>query len=116
MAVKRIDSSPRMSQASQHGNLVILSGQVSEGQSVAEQARNLFASIDELLLKTGTTKSNIIYANIFLTDMNDYDAFNSEWDGWIDMEHQQSPSRSAIQVVRLAKPEWRVEVQVIVGL
>jgi len=116
MTVKRIDSSPRMSQASQHGNLVVLSGQVSVGKSVAEQARNLFASIDELLMKAGTTKSNIIYANIFLTDMNDYDTFNSEWDKWVDAEHQQSPSRSAIQVVRLAKPEWLVEVQVIVGL
>ncbi|MFI3014201.1 RidA family protein [Klebsiella aerogenes] len=116
MTIKRINTTPRMSQASQHGNLLILSGQVSDGISVTEQAKTLFSSIDDLLDKANTTKSSIIYANIFLTDMADYDEFNSVWDQWIDAEHQQSPSRSAIQVVRLAKPEWRVEVQVIVGL
>jgi len=48
--------------------------------------------------------------------MKEYDTFNSVWDQWIDAENQQSPSRSAIQVVQLAKPEWRIEVQVFVGV
>ena len=116
MTVRRINPGPRMSQASQNNNLIVLSGQVSEGNTVGEQAENIFASIDELLMKAGTTRSNIIYANIFLTDMADYDEFNSVWDQWIDTRNQQMPSRSAIQVVRLARPEWRVEVQVFAGL
>jgi len=93
MLIKRFDTSSRMSQASQHGNLLVLSGQVSEGLSITEQANNLFKHIDNLLIKAGTTKSNIIYANIFLVDMKEYDTFNSVWDQWIDAENQQSPSR-----------------------
>ncbi|MFG6656668.1 RidA family protein [Scandinavium sp. M-37] len=116
MLIKRIDTSSRMSQASQLGNLLVLSGQVSEGVDVTAQTESLFHNIDALLQKAGTHKSNILYANIFLTDMNTYDAFNAVWDQWIDVDNQQSPSRSAIQVVRLAKPEWLVEVQVFVGV
>ncbi|HAV1788628.1 TPA: RidA family protein [Enterobacter hormaechei subsp. xiangfangensis] len=116
MKIKRFDTNSRMSQASQLGNLLVLSGQVSEGTSVSEQARSLFSSIDMLLHKAGTDKSNILYANIFLTDMAEYDGFNREWDQWIDAANQQSPSRSAIQVVKLARPEWQVEVQVFVGI
>ncbi|WP_202308518.1 RidA family protein [Dryocola clanedunensis] len=116
MKIKRIDTNSRMSQASQSGNLLVLSGQVSEGSSVTEQTTNLFNNIDVLLHKAGTNKSNIIYANIFLTDMDHYEAFNAVWDGWIDSVNQQSPSRSAIQVVRLAKPEWLVEVQIFVAV
>lgn len=116
MTIKRIETNSRMSQASQHGNLLVLSGQVSEGHNVVEQAENLFRNIDGLLQKAGTTKSNIIYANIFLTDMNNYDSFNSVWDRWIDSAHNQAPSRSAIEVVRLAKPDWLVEVQIFVGI
>ncbi|WP_455427083.1 RidA family protein [Dryocola sp. LX212] len=116
MEIKRIDSSPRMSQASLNGNLVVLSGQISEGHGVTEQAENLFRHIDELLRKAGTSKSKVIYANIFLTDMNNYELFNQVWDQWIDSENGQSPSRSAIQVARLANPEWQVEVQVFAGI
>lgn len=114
MTITRIDSNQRMSQASRHGNVVMLSGQISAGSNVTEQAESLFANIDELLNKSGTCKSNILHATIYLTDMKNYDLFNIAWDKWIDNE--QSPSRSAIQVTQLAKPEWLVEVQVIAGI
>lgn len=112
MEIKRFEKNSRMSQASQSGDLLVLSGQVSSGKNVADQAASLFKNIDDLLKKAGTDKSNIIYANIFLTDMDDYEAFNHVWEKWVDSEQDQVPSRAAIQVVRLANPEWVVEVQV----
>jgi enamine deaminase RidA (YjgF/YER057c/UK114 family) len=115
-SIKRIDQNSRMSQASRHGNLLILAGQVADGKNVTEQAKGLFANIDALLAKAGADKSNIMYANIFLTDMKDYEAFNTVWDVWVASDKGQVPSRAAIQVVQLAKPEWLVEVQVFVGV
>ncbi|WP_417329106.1 RidA family protein [Halomonas cupida] len=112
MEIKRFEQNNRMSQASQSGDLLVLSGQVSSGKSAADQSVSLLKNIDDLLEKAGTDKSNIIYANIFLTDMDDYEAFNQVWDQWVDSEQGQVPSRAAIQVVRLADPEWVVEVQV----
>ncbi|QEM83541.1 RidA family protein [Halomonas binhaiensis] len=112
MKIKRFEQSARMSQASQSGNLLVLSGQVSSGKTVTEQAESLLKNIDDLLERAGTDKSNVIYANIFLTDMDDYEAFNQVWDKWVASEQGQVPSRAAIQVVRLASPDWVVEVQV----
>jgi len=101
-----------MSQASQCGNILILSGQVASGETVRTQARSVFESIEELLKSAGRDKSNIIYSNIFLVDMDDYSEFNEVWDEWVSNDNGQVPSRAAVQVVKLAKPEWRVEVQV----
>lgn len=116
MSVTRIDQNSRMSQASKAGQLVILAGQVSSGKTIKDQAKGIFQSIDALLEKAGTDKSNILYANIFLTDMGNYEAFNQEWDKWVSSENGQAPSRAAIQVVALASPDWLVEVQVFVAI
>lgn len=112
MKIERFEQNTRMSQASKSGNLLVLSGQVSAGKTVTEQAKSLLKNIDSLLEKAGTDKSSVIYANIFLTDMDDYESFNHVWDKWVASEQGQVPSRAAIQVVRLANPEWVVEVQV----
>ena len=58
MSVQRIEQNPRMSEASKAGNLVILAGQVADGETVASQAQSIFANIDALLEKAGTHKAN----------------------------------------------------------
>jgi enamine deaminase RidA (YjgF/YER057c/UK114 family) len=112
MSVQRIEQNPRMSEASKAGNLVILAGQVADGETVTSQAQSIFASIDALLEKAGTNKANILFANIYLTDINDFDELNKVWEGWVAADQGQTPSRATMQVVRLARPEWKVEVQV----
>lgn len=112
MPVARYKQNKRLSEISQSGNLFIFSGQVSSGNTVDEQVEGIFSKLDTLLAETGLSKINILYANIFFTDMDDYDVFNQHWENWVDQVHHQVPSRSAIQVVRLAHPEWRVEVQI----
>ncbi|QDH78543.1 RidA family protein [Echinicola soli] len=116
MSIKRIEQNNRMSQASQNGNLLILAGQVADGATITEQSKGLFKNIDALLAKAGTDKSKIIYANIYLTDMDNYEAFNKVWDEWVASDKGQVPSRAALQVARLAKPEWLVEVQLFAGV
>lgn len=112
MPVTRYKQNERLSEVSQSGNLFIFSGQVSSGNTVSEQVESIFSQLNSLLTEVGLTKQNILYANIFFTDMDDYDVFNQHWENWVDQKHHQVPSRSAIQVVRLARPEWRVEVQI----
>ncbi|MCH5598896.1 RidA family protein [Niabella ginsengisoli] len=116
MSIKRIEQNSRLSEASQSGNLLILAGQVSSGANITEQAQGLFKNIDALLAKAGTDKSKVIYANIYLTDMANYEGFNKVWDEWVASDKGQVPSRAALQVVRLAKPEWLVEVQLFAAV
>ena len=68
-----------MSLESQKNNSLVLSGQVSEGKSVGEEAESLLVSIDEKMIKAGTNRPNIIHANIFLTEMAEYDEFSLVW-------------------------------------
>lgn len=110
MSIERYESNEKMSQVSKVNNLIILAGQVSEGNDIKSQAKSVFKQIDDLLKKSGSSVSKILYANIFLTNMDDYTQFNQVWGEWID--HRSPPSRAAIQVVQLANPSWKVEVQV----
>jgi enamine deaminase RidA (YjgF/YER057c/UK114 family) len=112
MPVIRHKQNQYLSEISQNNNLFVFSGQVSSGNTIGDQAEGIFTQLNNLLAEVGLTQQNILYANVFLTDMNDYDEFNRHWANWIGLEHNQVPSRSAIQVVFLANPEWRVEVQI----
>lgn len=112
MPVTRYKQNKRLSEVSQSGELFIFSGQVSSGNTIREQVEGIFFQLDTLITEAGLTKQNILYANIFFTNMDDYDVFNQLWENWVDQANCQVPSRSAIQVVRLARPEWRVEVQI----
>jgi enamine deaminase RidA (YjgF/YER057c/UK114 family) len=42
--------------------------------------------------------------------MADYDAMNAVWDAWLPAGT--APSRACVQVVRLARPGWKVEIAV----
>jgi enamine deaminase RidA (YjgF/YER057c/UK114 family) len=109
MAIKRLSPGKRMSEGVVHGDRVILAGQVAvEGGSIRQQSELVLKQIDELLAAAGSSKSKLLFAQIFLADMGDYVAFNEVWDAWIDPANP--PARACIQSP-LVKPEWKVEVQ-----
>lgn len=108
MTIRRIEPGPRMSQAVIHGNVVHLAGQVgAPGQSVAEQTRAVLAQIDALLAEAGTDKSKLLTATIWLADMATFGEMNAVWDAWIDPAN---PPARATGEVRLAAPEYKVEI------
>ena len=77
MTVRRIEPGKRMSQAVIHNGTVYLAGQVgTPGKPVAEQTKEVLASIDRLLAEAGTDKSKLIQATIWLADMRDFAAMN----------------------------------------
>ncbi len=111
MTIQRIDAGPRMSQAVIHGDTVYLAGQVgAPGQGVAAQTQAVLASIEALLARTGSDKSRILSATIWLADMADFAEMNAVWDKWIDGK---DPPARATGEAKLATPDYRVEIIVV---
>ncbi|PWL17206.1 hypothetical protein DKP76_14400 [Falsochrobactrum shanghaiense] len=114
MSIRRIEVGPRMSQAVIHGNTVYLAGQVGKaGVSVAEQTKAALAEVERLLVASGSDKSRILQATIWLADMNDFAEMNAVWDAWVDPAN--TPARATGEA-KLATPDYKVEVIVIAAI
>ncbi len=112
MALKRIDAGKRMSMAVIHNGMAYLAGFVSEeakGKSVLEQTKDILAQIDATLKKAGTSKANIVKANIWLTDIGTFSQMNEAWDGWVTPGA--APARATVES-KLAAPGYEVEIMV----
>lgn len=111
MTITRIDAGPRMSEAVIHNGTIYLAGQVGEpGEDITAQTRTALAEIEALLAKTGSAKSHILSATIWLADMGDFEAMNAVWDAWVD---PQNPPARATGESKLALPDYKVEIIVI---
>ena len=113
MAIERKQVGPRMSGAVVHGNTVYLAGQVAHqaaGKSVTEQTRDILATIDSLLAECGTSKQNLLSANIWLSDMSTFAEMNAVWDSWVVPGH--TPARATVEA-KLAAPQYTVEIMVV---
>lgn len=114
MSIERLQSGPRMSQAVIHNGIVYLAGQVgAPGEDTGTQTRAVLDSVDALLAEAGTDRSRLLTATIWLADMADFGAMNSVWDAWIGGAN--APTRATGEV-RLATPEYKVEVIVTAAL
>ena len=112
MTVTRIDTNERMSQAVIHGDTVYLAGQVAidaANESVKNQTTNILSRIDDLLEQSGSNKSNLLTATIWLTSMDDFDEMNSVWDSWVPSGD--APARACVES-KLAFPQFTVEISV----
>jgi enamine deaminase RidA (YjgF/YER057c/UK114 family) len=109
MTVKRINPGPRMSGVVVHNGVAYLAGQVpsSTQGDIGEQTADVLKTIDKLLAEAGTSKANLLRAEIFLTDMADFAGMNKVWDAWVDPKG--TPARATVQA-RLARPEYKIEI------
>jgi len=108
MSITRLHSGPRMSQAVIHGDTVYLAGQVAlPGKSVTEQTQAVLGQVDALLAETGSDKSKILSATIWLADMADFAEMNAVWDVWVG--GKDAPARATGEA-KLAAPEYKVEM------
>ena len=113
MALKRINPGKRMSEAVIHNGMAYLAGFVAEeakGKSVREQTADILAQIDTKKKKAGTSKSNIVKCNIWLTDMGTFAQMNDAWDAWVPAGA--TPARATVESPRLAAPGYDVEIMV----
>ncbi len=112
--IQRLKSNARMSQVVTFpltGSMVILAGQVADNRSldVAGQTRDVLSKIDGLLAEAGVTKSEIVSAYVWLTDIATFDEMNAVWDAWVAPGH--TPARACVEA-KLADPNLKVEIQV----
>ena len=115
MAVKRYAVGPRMSGAVVNGNTVYLAGLTADdtSQDVKGQTAQILAKIDNLLRQAGTDKSNILSANIWLTDIGTWSQMNEVWDKWVSPGN--TPARATVEA-KLAAPGLNVEIMVQAAL
>ena len=108
-SIQRIDSGARMSEAVIYNGIAWLAGQVADdaSQGIEGQTRQVLASIDALLAKCGTSKANLISAQIFIADMVDFPRMNNIWDEWI--KDGGKPARATVEAA-LARPGWKIEI------
>ncbi len=99
-----------MSEAVIHGDTIYLAGQVGEGPDMTRQTQSMLAEVDRLLDATGSSKSHILSAQIWVADMALFNEMNAVWDAWIDPEN---PPARACGESKLATPDYLVEVIIV---
>ena len=115
MNIERIEKSNRMSQVSIIDNKIYTSGIVADNHDldIRSQTLQILSKIDSYLAESKSNKNNIIYANIWLADIRDYENMNLVWDKWVSKDHP--PCRACVEA-KLAFPKLKVEISVIAGL
>jgi len=112
MAITRIKSGERMSQAVVYNGIVSTAGQVAQnarGASAADQTTDILNAIDDLLSAAGTDKSNLLTATIWLANIGDFAEMNAVWDAWVSAGN--APTRACVES-KLASPDFTVEIAV----
>lgn len=112
--IQRKETTARMSKIVIHNNTVYLCGQVggTDGD-VAQQTRVCLQRVDELLIKSGSSREHILQAVIWIADMADFQSMNEVWDAWIP--NGCAPARACGEA-KLARPELKVEIIITAAL
>lgn len=104
------------SQAVEVGNTLYLSGQIGlipqsrelTGDDLESQAHQTLKNIQEVLKAAGYEMSDVVKAQVFLDDMNDYSAFN---DVYVQYFPENPPARAVVEVSRIPL-DAKVEIMV----
>jgi enamine deaminase RidA (YjgF/YER057c/UK114 family) len=115
MSITRHHGNQRMSQIVIHGDTVYLAGQVAAdaGADISVQTQQVLDKIEALLEETGSDKSKILSAQIWLANIGHFAQMNAVWDNWVTPG--QAPARACIEA-RLASPDLLVEVGIVAAL
>jgi enamine deaminase RidA (YjgF/YER057c/UK114 family) len=101
---------PIISKVVERGSMVYVCGVTPEpAGDVTAQTRQLLERIDRLLQGAGSDKSKLLTAQVWLSDMRDFEAHNAAWNAWVDPANP--PVRACVQAA-LWQPEMRVEIMV----
>jgi enamine deaminase RidA (YjgF/YER057c/UK114 family) len=113
--ITRHHTTTRMSQLVVHNGIAYLAGQVgTPGASVSEQTAAILSQIDSLLAEAGTDKTNLLTAQIWLSDINtQFAAMNAVWDAWVPEGH--APARWTGEA-KLATQDYDVEIIVTAAI
>ncbi|MBP7847156.1 MAG: RidA family protein [Burkholderiales bacterium] len=103
-------------QANQHGNIIYTSGQIPltkdgvlAGEDIKTQTHQVMKNIEAILIEGGSDMTRLIKTTCFLSDMNNFAAFNEVYASYFE---RNLPARSCVEVARLPR-DVLVEVEVI---
>jgi enamine deaminase RidA (YjgF/YER057c/UK114 family) len=110
MDIERINPREWNCSAVVHGNLVYLSGIVADDKSLPMkgQTEQVLRKVDAVLAASGTDKSRILSATVYLADIDLKDEMNEAWMAWVDRKNL--PARAAVGVD--LTPDTLVEIMV----
>ena len=109
--IQRHHSDQRLSRAVAHGNVVYLAGLTADDRSknVRGQTTEILGKIDALLKTAGSSKSRLLSAVIWISDMRAKAQMDEAWLAWADPQHL--PARACVEA-RLGTPDTLVEIMV----
>jgi enamine deaminase RidA (YjgF/YER057c/UK114 family) len=113
-SIQRFHVGSRLSEMAVYNNTIYLAGQVAEDVTLdmGGQTKQVLAAIDKLLAEAGSDKTKILSTTIYVADMAEFAAMNAVWDAWVVQGH--TPPRATVEA-KLAKPGYKVEIQIIAG-
>ena len=111
-AIKRHHPGASLSRLVEFGNLVFVAGTTADDKSVGcrAQTQNVLQKIDRFLAEAGTSKSKILWCNVWVSDIREKDEMDAAWQAWVDSDAK--PARATVEA-RLATPDTRVEIMMI---
>ena len=107
MPIERVGINERSSKIVKHNGVVYLSGQVGDGETIAEQAEDCLGRVNKLLGEAGSSREQILQATVWLSDMVYFAEFNTIWNAWVPTGH--APARACGES-KLALEILKVEV------
>jgi enamine deaminase RidA (YjgF/YER057c/UK114 family) len=108
---------PVISFATIHGSLVYLCGVTADPSKlgdVKDQTWQVLERIDRLLARAGTSKSKMLTAQVWLTDMGLFADHNEAWNTWVDSNNP--PVRACLHSPALWRPGMLVEIMATAAL
>ena len=79
-------------------------------KDIKGQTKEILDEIDRLLAKSGSAKSKVLSASIWVTDIRNRAPMNEVWTAWVDAKNL--PARACVEA-KLADPRALVEIMVV---
>ncbi|MBZ9996176.1 RidA family protein [Mesorhizobium sp. BH1-1-4] len=108
--IERFEKNERLSRIVVHNGTVYLSGLTADDKNTdtSDQTQQILEKADALLRSVGADRSKLLFAQIWLRDVQDFDAMNKAWVKWL--VGAEPPARATVGA-SFALPEIRVEIQ-----
>ena len=112
MTIKRHEPSKIYSKAVEANGFVFTAGITADDptKNVLGQTQQILAEIDRLLKMSGSDKTKVVSATIWVTDIRNRETMNEAWNAWTG--GQNLPGRACIEA-KLADPRLLVEIAVV---
>lgn len=109
--IEKFDIDNRFTDAIKFNNMVFISGQIGDGDTIEEQTISALNYVDLALAKAGTNKSRILELTIWMQNIDaDYSKMNIIYDKWFTPG---SPPTRACVEAKLASPKYKIEIRVV---